>query len=411
MRRAPLLACLLALWPAAALAVDLTYTLSARTDLRLRTPYANDSEGALDAGVASDLELNPVANVTLGVDQASFTLGYTPSFIWREPTTGGRFLQLHQARLGWGQRWEHGSLLVTEEGVIGFTDVGAVRARDDLQTPGVPEVQIVGGVPYLRSGTLALLDLRPSERWGLGFSAGYQVSGTPSWLAPELTTNRLPLQWGPMASARFRLEVSRLDALSTLAAFSWARFQTGQEQLVASLSESWDRRLSRSLTLNLAAGAALTRAVVTPDVGVPGEYLEVLPVANGGVGWRDEVAGKPLRLDVSARMAPFADRFTGLVYERVEGRLGAELVPAREWVVTAGASGAVAVPLGNTTQAGDRVFGGDAAATWTIKTWLLLQASVRVLWTEQPRLGANTGQLQAFGSVSVTVRQQDSLAL
>ena len=79
--------------------------------------------------------------------------------------------------------------------------------------------------------------------------------------------------------------------------------------------------------------------------------------------------------------------------------------------MTAGTSGALAVALGRADQAGDWLLGGDGAATWTVETWLLLQASVRVLWTETPRLGANTGQLQAVGTISVTVRQQDSLGL
>lgn len=406
MRRGLQLAVALAVLPLTAAAVDVTWAASARTELRVRNPFANDSAASLDAGITADLELDPAASVALGVDNAVFAFSYTPTLIWREPQTGGRLLPLHQGRVGWTQRWQRATLALSEEGVYGVADIGSLRTPDGSQPGAVGEVQTLGGTPYLRSTTVGLLELRPGDRVSLGFGGGYHVSGSP-----EGTTNGLPLQWGPTASARLRLEASRLDGLTTNAQFAWSIFDTGQEQLVASLAEAWDRRVTRTLSFTAGAGAALTRAVVTPDVGVPGEYLEVLPVANAGVTWRNELAQQPLSVNLALRMAPFADRFTGLVYERLEGRLGAEWQPAARWAVTAGTSGALAVALGRADQAGDWLLGGDGAATWTVETWLLLQASVRVLWTETPRLGANTGQLQAVGTISVTVRQQDSLGL
>jgi hypothetical protein len=88
----------------------------------------------------------------------------------------------------------------------------------------------------------------------------------------------------------------------------------------------------------------------------------------------------------------------------------------------AATGGALAVPINSpdlvtgqrppSVQAGDRLIFGEATVGWTVNTWLLLQGSVRVLWTEQgPRNGQPAvDQVQAVGTVSVTVHEQGSLA-
>ena len=91
---------------------------------------------------------------------------------------------------------------------------------------------------------------------------------------------------------------------------------------------------------------------------------------------------------------------------------------------TAATGGALAVPISlsitrpaeasrvdrsGMNQAGDRLLFAEGAVGWTVKTWLLLQASARVLWTDQPRLNT-PAMVQAAGTLSVTVQQHDSLA-
>lgn len=262
------------------------------------------------------------------------------------------------------------------------------------------------------------VESQPSGRFSLGASAGFLVSGSTD------ESQAMPLQWGPVASVRARAAATRTDGLTTLGQVSSARFVTGQEQFISQLWEIWDRQVSRTVTLNVGAGAALTRELITVQQGIPGEYVDLLPVGLASLAWRDVVENTPLRFSTSLRMAPFADRFTASVYERVEARLQGEWQPARDWAVMAATSGALAVPLSlslakpdaataagssGTNQAGDRLLSAEGSVGWTVKTWLLLQASARVLWTEQPRLGI-PGMVQAVGSVSVTVQQQDSLA-
>ncbi len=397
-----------------ALAVDVRYGVAVRTDARTRSPLPGDR----GVGVTGDLEVSPRADLSLGVDASTFSALYAPSFLWREPQTGGRFLPLHRARLAFQTVWSRGSLLIAQDAAYGVADVGFLRLPDGSLPSSVAEVQSLGSIPYVRSATLVSVESRPSNSFTLGLSAGFQISGSIE------TSQQLPLQYGPTAAVRARKAISRSDGLTTFGQVSQATFVTGQNQFVAQLSEIWDRQLSRTLLMNLGVGLALTREHVIAMQGLPGDYMDLLPIALASLAWRELVAGHPLTLTTSLRMAPFSDRFTANVYERVEARLQAEYRPARDWVVTAATGGAYAVPLGlslakplaatmidrsGLDQSGDRLVFGEGSVVWTAKTWLLLQASARVLWTEQPRLRSE-GQLQAVGTVSVTVQQQDSLA-
>lgn len=381
-------------------AADVTYLVALRTELRPRTSLPGD----VGTTLTGDLALDPNAQISLGVGNGVVSLQYAPTFVWREPQTGGRLLPLQRGRLTWAYRWQRAGLLLSQDGAWGLQDVGSIRAPDGSLPGAVGEVQTLASVPYLRAATLANLEVRPNDTVSFGLSGGYSVSGSPTG-----SVNGLPLQYGPTAAARLRGRVTRLDTLVTAAAFSQSTFDTGQEQLIASLTEGWDRQVTRTLSLSLAGGAAVTREVVVAPQGIPGTYFEALPVGSVGLNWKDVVAQQPVKFAASVRLSPFADRFTGNIYERLEGRVQADWLAARDWAVTTAASGAYAVPLGRAAQAGDRLVMGEGGVTWTVKQWLLLQASARVLWTEQPRLGI-PGQVQAVGAVSVTVREQDSLA-
>lgn len=392
----------------AASAVDVKYGVGVRSEVRTRTGLPGDGCFGADGGcVTGDVELDPILDLSLGGDTTTFTLQYAPTLIWREPQTGtqSRLLPLQAGRVGLLQKWSKALFTLTEDAAWGVADIGALRTDTTQPITAVNAVQTLGGVPYLRSATLATLEGTLSNRVTLGGAAGFSISGSP-----EGTQNGLPLQWGPSGSARMRWLATRIDSLTTGATLFSARFATGQEQLISTLTESWERQLSRTWSFSLAGGAALTREVVIAMQGTPGTYIEVLPVGSASMNWNDEVFGtQVVRLGVSTRLAPFADRFTGAVYERLEGRVQGDWKPGRDWAVTAAGSGAIAVPIGLVQQAGDKLVSGEAAVTWTAKPWLLLQASARVLWTEQPRSGIS-GQVQAAGVVSVTVREQDSVA-
>lgn len=388
---------------AAAHAVDVKYGVGARSEVRTRTPLPGDSGSV----ITGDLELDPTLDLTLLFDTSALALQYAPTLIWREPQTGGKLLPLQRGRVGFSHAWSKAQLTVSEDGAWGLADIGALRNPDDAaQTGAVNAVQTLGGVPYLRSATSLTLDGQLSARVSLGGAAGFSVSGSPAG-----TVNGLPLQYGPTGALRLRWLATRLDALTTGVTLFGAHFDSGAEQLLVTLTQTWERPVSRTTSFSLAGGAALTRElVVDPQVGPPGTHFEGLPVGSASVNWSDKVFGtQPVRLGVSARLTPFADRFTTAIYERLEGRVQGDWKPGRDWAVTAAGSAALAVGIGQNAQAGDRLVSGEAAATWTAQPWLLLQASARVLWTEQPRLNL-FNQVQAVGVVSVTIREQDSVA-
>ena len=407
-----------------AVAVDVRYEVALRTDLRARNPLPGD----LGTPVTGDLEFIPRAQLSLGLDASTLQFLYAPTLLWREPQQGAQsqFLPLQRGRVAFDTHWSRGTFHLSEDAAYGQTYVGALRNPEGSVDP-VTEVQSLGIVRYLRSFTAMGLEGRPSDHLTLGVLVGYQVSGStgppPEQNDPNglLVVSPLPLQYGPTALATARATVTRLDGLTTAAQVSQAHFVTGADQLVAQLRETWDRQLSRTTTFTLGAGAALAREAVVATTLTPnsaGTYLDLLPVASVGLDWRDVLSEHPIRLDTSLRMAPFADRFTGAVYERVELRGHGEWRFAKDWVSSAAAGGAIAVPVSlalmapenvsRLTQVGDRVIYAEGTVIWAVKTWLLLQASARVLWTEQPRF--QTSGVQAVGTVSVTVQQQDSLA-
>ncbi len=393
-----LLALLLA---APAGAVDVLYQTSARAELRLRTPLPGDTSSTL----TGDLELNPQGDVAFTWTSTTLGLQYAPTLIWREPQTGGRLLPLHRLRAALGHRWDRVTLLASQEGTQGMLDVGSLRAAPGA-LPGVaPEVQTLGPVPYVRSASVFSLDARPTDRTSFYLQGGYFVSGSPD---PE--EENLPLQWGPAVSGAFRARVSNRDTFLLGSQLFQAVFLTGQEQFFVTATTGWERQLSRPILLSLSGGAALTRQrLLSSAFALPGVYIEVLPVASATLGWRERLLRMPIRVEASLRLSPFADRFTGAVYERLEARVFAEWLPEQRWTVTGAGGVAYVLPIGLGTQAGDSLVYAEGAAVWEARTWLLLGLSARVLFSQSPRLGLG-GMFQAVTSVSVTVRDQGATA-
>jgi hypothetical protein len=418
MKRASGIVVGVALWASLAVAAEADYVVAARSDVRVRSAVPGDRSTV----AAAEVELLPDGEAGLRWKTYRFALQYNPSLIIRDRVDLSPFIFLHRGRATLTANFERANLSLVQEASFGETDVGALRAADGAPPGSAPTVQTVGAVPYVRSATTAVVDVRLTEVLGLSVSGGYLLSGSRG-------NDALPFQWGPTATARLRWAVSRLDALTTIAQATASWFsprvgrREGQQQLVSFITEQWDRQLTRTLTTSLGAGLAFTRDYVPPldppqfdangdplppGVGepIPGLYREVLPVVSATLGWHEEAHTNLL---FSTRMAPFADRFTGLVYERIETRAQGEFRLDRPLVFTAATGFAIAVPVGQTQQAGDRVIYGEVTGGWTPKEWFLLGFSARALWTEQPRLGV-PGQLQWLTSVWVSVRDHDVTA-
>jgi len=387
-----------------AFGADVHTILTGRVETRVRSPLPGDRGSIL----TTDLELLPDAQVTLAWGNTRIGFQYNPSLLLREPQLLGRVYLLHRGRAAFTQRFGRASLLVQQEASAGETDVSALIPTDGTPINNASGVQTSGAIPYRRLASMAMLDANPNDRTSFTLSGGYIISGSP------LVNYSLPLQWGPVASASFRGKLLPRNALITSAQFMSSTFATGQTQLIAALTESYERQFSREVTVSIGGGAALTREhiVALPPIAgpspIPGDYQEILPVALATVAWRSRAAHSPMVFNGSARLGPFADRFTGYVYERVETQLGAEWRFERPWTWVGSAGFAYAVPIGLAQQVGDSLYYAESGVRWSVFNWLQLGALGRVVYSQQPRLGA--GQFQWLLTLSATVRHERSMA-
>lgn len=381
-------------------AVEVSWVAIGRADLRVRSLLPGDRSTVL----TTDLELLPSARLAFDWSQTRVELTYTPSLLFREPQLLGPVRLMNRGSAQLRHRWGQGAFTLLQQGAYGQADVGALRTREDITGGAVVEVQTLGLVNYVSSSSYATLELTTGRRSQLSLSGGYLLSGSPDSPA-------LPIQRGPTARASLRVTIDRRDSLVTTGQATHADFSNGQQQTYAVLTEEWLRLLARPLSLSLSAGAAFTREVIPPGLPsmlLPGTFTEVLPVATATITWREPLTTPVTQLEASARLAPFADRFTGLIYERLEVRLsGRRLLPS-DLALTSNLGAAWAVPLGRSPQAGDVIVYADAALGWAAKTWLTLVGSGRVLNAYQPRLGAQSNGLQWVVTASVMVQEQGS---
>lgn len=384
-----------------ALAVEVRTLESVRLNVRVRTPLPGDRSRNWFTG---DLEVLPVLQAALWWSRTQLTLRLNPSLLLREPHLRGPLYPLAAGQVQLTTRGDRWDLTVLQSGAWGTQDVGTLRNPDGSLPTGVPEVQTLGAVPYLRSGTSVLLNDAPTARTAFSLAAGYLVQGNP-----DPTNTTLPLQYGPTGQARFRYRLTRPDWLSTTAQVSQSTFATGQLQFISMLTQSWDRSWSTTVSSSLGAGVALTkeRIVAIPGGALPGDYQELLPVVFGYVGTRQHLAQQALTFGVSGRMAPFPDRFTGAVYERLEGSAQVQWLPERTLTIAPNAGFAWAVPVGRAVQAGDRLFFVEGTVTWWALPWLGLAAYSRLALVSQPRLGIDN-QLQWVATLSVVLQDQRS---
>lgn len=398
-RRGRVISLLVSVLASTAFAGVARYEVSASALFTTRAPLPGD----VAIGATTDLQLDPAVAGSLAWSSSLLTLRYAPQLIIREPQLAPRLLPLHHALLTWTKRFERASLMLSEDAAYGIADVGSLRLPAGGRPGGVFEVQTLGSTPYVRSATFFALDGQPTARVRLALSGGYLVSGDPTGGA------QLPLQQGPVGSGSVHVVLDRQLGLSTTAQASHASFNTGAEQSIVLVTESLDWRLNRTLTLTVGAGAAWTRERIVEVVGgpPPGLFTEFLPVALASLSTPVEVLGVQVQLDVGARMAPFADRFTGLIYERVEARGSLSSRLTRELMLSSAVGSGYAIPLGRAEQAGDSATFGEAAVSWNTTRWLSLVGTGRAVFTEQPRL-MTPGQLLWSLSIAAVVRDTDS---
>jgi hypothetical protein len=424
-------------------AVDAEYLLSARADLKGRSA----------SPVALDLELLPTVEGALRWKDSRVSLAYAPSLLVRDlqgifdAQSPASTAVLHRARFAVQKGFRHGSLMFSQDGAYGDLDVTGLRLPEGAAAGAFLESRSLGVTPYLRSATSLSVQAQPAKYVGFYLSGGFQVQGNPYGGDAEyalgqilgrnplvkLRTDWLPFQYGPNATAQLRVRVSKAHTFVTTVTGSESQFvhvnqgprrllPVGRvEQQVLQLVESWEGRLSSTLSASFGLGVAVTHEFTSSwqAVILPGENLEVLPVAVAAFSTRLPFTGNRVLLNASLRLAPYADRFTGLVYERIEGRALAEWRPTRTLLASASATVAWGVGLGATPQGGDRLVSGEVSSEWAWSPWVSLGGLVRALYSAQQVLQTTdvvaptlytADQFQWTVTLSVIFRHRDSVA-
>lgn len=402
-------ACLVACWltcvGSPARAADVHYTVGGRADLRAR----NAQPGA-SGPMTGELELLPLAGLQLGHRATSLELTYRPSVLLRpyasEPIG---LLQAGQAQLR--QAFHRVTLGLTGVGEWGVTDASALRPGAAVP-PGLHEVATAGLLPYVRLSGSGSLDAVLTRRLTLHVSAGYQYSGTPD--APAGQELTLPLQWGPFAEARLGWAPNARDAFTTRLQASDTEFSFGQHNTVAQGTQGWRRAFDARTALDLAAGVAFARTFV-PDIDnpnltvrpLPGLFTEVLPVAQAQASHRF-VADGTVEVRGSVLVGPYADRYTGNVYERLDASAQVTWRPARGLEAIGNLGGGWAVDVGRGEQRGDRIASADAQVAWAFSRWLTWHAQAALAYSEQPSYELRGWQWLV--GVGMSVRHRGALA-
>jgi hypothetical protein len=402
-------AALFALLTQAALAADLRYTVGVQSEVRARSVLPGDVATTL---ATVDIEAQASGEAQLAFGPTQLGIAYTPLLVLREPQVRARLLPLHRALASVSTNWRTGTISLTQTGTYGFTDIGPLRSLGNLGGPppvGAPAVQTAGFIELVSSFTSVTFTQQFSRTVSLSAEADYSLNGAVDGLS-------LPLQFGPSLSAGLRNTVTRVDVLQTSFQYRFAEFysadqptRVGQQLTVAQLTQDWLRSLTRTLSFELGAGLALSGEYrpIDPTTGATAgrQYFDLLPAAHASLSWRPE-RGTELALGV--RLSPFADRFTALVYERLEGTASFQWQPQRLVTLRFSASAAYNVDLGSAERAGDSLYSADLSLLWQAWPALAFTAGARGLFARQPSVMVpDQGQWQI--NAGVIARMQDAL--
>ncbi|NOK14088.1 exopolysaccharide export protein EpsX, partial [Corallococcus exercitus] len=384
-------AALASLWLEVASA-SVTYSTAARVDTRARSMDAQ-ATGEPVAPVAADMDLVPTLGLKYDDGSAVASVQYAPRISFREATTAPRTEVQHVGRLLGDWRPSRGlTLHGTQEFVLGqvnlFTNLPLGGSLDEDPTAGPvpgdtpatdlpiqPLPEGVDTVFFLSSlTTLAAETVWLGPGWRLSGSAGFSASGGLDDAAKEA----VPFQYGPRAQLSLGYSPAPRHTLATTVGFTDSRFSTGARATVTTFTGAWTHRLDRRTSLEAGVGVGVAYSVratedaaaddpETPDTTAsglrrlttlqvgdtptadPAQRLELLPDLTLAVSYRVPSRVADFNGRLSARVTPFVDRLTGLVYPRADLTLNGTwaLGPRFRLSGTAGSAFAVGGAVGD----------------------------------------------------------------
>jgi hypothetical protein len=289
---------------------------------------------------------------------------------------------------------------VSAEGARGVVDLGPLLVLDGAPVGQLNSTTSAGLVDYLRGVATLTVEQRFSPSIMLGGEASYDVSGSPTSVA-------LPLQWGPSGALRLRWDDAQADHFITALVARHADFITGHRQTIVEATQGWARQLLRPLLVEVVAGVAVVEQAVPATGVVPAvKDLSVMPVITGAATYVAAVRGSKLELKGRAGLAPFADRFTATVYERLGGSVGLTWTFHVDLVAAVVLSAARSFPSAVQQVPADYLLAAESSVAWSAQPWLVVGAALRAAHVEV--LGSNgSSQDQWLASVSLTLRDRE----
>ncbi len=390
-----------------------TFTLTDRTEARVRDPDPVTNGAAIDLDTAAD------ARATLAGRHSLYTLSYQPHFTVLD-LNGGPAIEPGLLN-GWlaSADWRTGHALISlhETGSYGTYAFASLSA---LPTPGSPTETGAGGQPLpvtntqlvpgvqtysiLSSNTSAssTLTLRP---WLLTGIVGYQLSGG----ADAQSRLTLPFGQGPYAEAIADLRAARRDHVITqLNALESSFVPIDTEVVLLEAQEQWRHAWSHNTDSMLAGGVSEAR---TRDAAAAPYDYATNPLVEGSLERRFGRGKNHSSIDLDMRVAPVVNQLLGLVDERVQATLGASWTRRK---LTLRASASAAESIDQSSPIASKIFTAEVDATYAQSEALSFDVGARALAQDQEYpVTSATGQLgpptettfdQGVVFVAVTVR-------
>jgi hypothetical protein len=365
---------------------DGVFTLSDRTEARLRAPDPITNAAALDLDTLVD------ARAVWSPRNATYTLADLPRFTLLDYNGAGRqgaVLDSAIASADW-RLSPRVRIRLSENASYGELSLESLTA---IPAPGTPVATTPPGQPqpgltaaqgpltsapilYGASDTslASTLELR---RWTVLPRVGYQLTGGVNDSAQQI----LPFQQGPYADITADDKVDAHNHLATIVNGSDTAFSTGTEDLLASAEEHWRHAWSSRTETMLGAGWYLART--RAGFGDPDVFASN-PIAEGSVEHTFRVAGGAGYTRLDLRLAPFINRLTGLVDEQVRASAEGSWT-RRRFKLRAFASFGESTVQGTSTSA--RLGTAEIDAAYKFNQYLTLDGGVRALYQEQDSLG------------------------
>jgi hypothetical protein len=307
-----------------------TFTLTDRTEVRLRDPDPVTNQAALD------LDLDADARAELTSSHSHYTLAYMPRLSLLD-LNGAGFQQpaLMNDALA-SAEWRTGKTLITVRELGGYGWLG-IESLSAVATPGTPALTGPGGQPLPvpnaqptptvtvdtllegRSNTSvsSVLTLTP---WAVTITVGYQLGGGANSASQEY----LPFQNGPYAQAIADLRatahdhlVTELDGLQDTVSSSF--YSDGASLVLAEAEEQWKHAWSRKTDTMLAAG--VYEAHTFDPLLVPAYAFATGPMAEASLEQRFGRRKNGGSISLDFRLAPFVNQLAGVVDERIQASL------------------------------------------------------------------------------------------